>query len=157
TRVLTSGNTQGQVSYGAPRKSDRAISAFDIRHNFNSTFIYDLPFGHGRQFLSRTWKPIDAVAGGWTVSGVVRFQGGLHFLPFITDTNRLGGVNRTVRMDIVPGVPLKNPLWTRNCPIGATCEPYVNPAAFMRPIKGALGNAPRTIDLRAPLQKYFDL
>src|SRR5205085_1295495 len=48
TRVLTTYNTQGQVSYGAPRKSDRAISTFDIKHNFSSTYIYDLPFGRGQ-------------------------------------------------------------------------------------------------------------
>jgi hypothetical protein len=59
-------------------------------------------------------------------------------------------------MDIVEGVPFKNPLWDRNCPIGAGCEPYVNPAAFMRPAKGSLGNSPRTIDLRAPGQQLFD-
>jgi len=48
-------------------------------------------------------------------------------------------------------------LWDRNCPISAACEPYINPAAFMRPAKGSLGNAPRTLDIRAPFQEYFDL
>ena len=55
------------------------------------------------------------------------------------------------------GAPLRNPRWTRQCPIGATCEPFVNPAAFIRPPKGTLGNAARTLDIRAPLQEYFDL
>ncbi len=157
TRVLTTYNTQGQVSYGAPRKSDRAISTFDIKHSFSATTIYDLPFGRGRHFLNHAWLPIELVAGGWSVTSVLRLQGGYPFLPFITDTNRLGGVNRTVRLDIVSGVPLKNPKWDRNCPVGNLCEPYVNPSAFIRPVKGALGNAPRTIDLRAPMQEYFDL
>ena len=157
TRVLTTYNTQGQVSYGAPLSSDRAVSTFDIRHNFSSTYIYDLPFGHGRRYLSNAWKPVDILAGGWSFSGIYRLQGGYPFLPFITDTNRLGGVNRTVRLDIVSGVPLKNPLWSRNCPVGNLCEPYVNPAAFMRPIKGKLGNASRTVELRAPFQNYFDV
>jgi len=53
-------------------------------------------------------------------------------------------------------VPLKNPLWSPDCVIGATCEPFINPAAFMRPVKGQLGSAPRTLDIRAPLQEYFD-
>jgi len=43
-------------------------------------------------------------------------------------------------------VPIKNPLWSRECPIGTACEPWFNPAAFTRPVKGELGNAPRTID-----------
>lgn len=156
TRTLNTGTTLGHVSYGAERSNDRSISAFDIKHNFNSTFVYDLPFGRKRQFLSDTPGYVDAFVSGWTVSGVFRLQGSNPFLPYLTDTNRLGGVNRTVRPDIVAGVPLKNPLWTRDCPIGSLCEPYLNPAAFKRPAKGSLGNAPRTLDIRAPMQQYFD-
>lgn len=157
TRVLSTGSTLGQVSYGAPRSGDRSISTFDIKHNFSSTFIWDLPFGKGRSLLKDAPGVVNAVLGGWSTSGVFRLQGGQPFLPFITDTNRLGGVNRTVRLDLAPDAPLKNPLWSRDCPIGATCEPYLNPAAFMRPAKGSLGSAPRTLDIRAPLQEFFDL
>jgi hypothetical protein len=155
-RVLTTGATRGQYSYGAPRSGDRAISTFDIKHNFSSLVLYDLPFGKGRQLLRDTPKLVNGIVGGWATTASVRLQGGQPFLPFITDTNKLGGTNRTVRLDLVPGVPLKNPLWSPNCVIGANCEPYINPAAFMRPVKGQLGSAPRTLDLRAPLQKYFD-
>lgn len=155
-RVLSTGSTLGQVYYGAPRSLDRSISTFDIKHNFSSTFVWDLPFGKNRQLLKNAPAIVDAFIGGWTASGVVRLQGGQPFLPFITDTNRLGGVNRTVRLDIVPGVPILNPNYDRSCPIGGACEPYINPAAFMRPAKGSLGNAPRTLDVRAPLQENFD-
>lgn len=157
TRTITSqGQTLGQVSYGAPRTSDRAVSTFDIKHNVSSTFLYDLPFGRGKQFLGNVPGALDAIVGGFTVSGVVRLQGGNPFLPFITDTNRLGGTNRTVRPNVISGVAIKNPLFDPNCPIGSLCEPYINPAAFVRPPRGSLGNAPRTIDVRGPLQKYFD-
>lgn len=155
-RVLTTGTTLGQVYYGAPRSGDRAVSAFDIKHNFSSTFVWDLPFGKGAWLFKNTHPVVNQVIGGWSVSGIFRLMGGQPYTPFITDTNRLGGVNRSVRMDIIPGVPLKNPLWDRNCPVGAACEPYVNPAAFMRPPKGSLGNSPRTIDLRSPGQQFFD-
>ncbi len=155
-RVLTTGSTLGQVYYGAPRSGDRSISTFDIKHNFSTTFLYDLPFGRKRWLFKDAPKVVDAIIGGWSLSGVFRLQGGQPFLPFITDTNRLGGVNRSIRLDIVPGVPLKNPLWDRDCPIGGNCEPYINPAAFMRPVKGQLGSAPRTLDVRAPMQEYFD-
>jgi Carboxypeptidase regulatory-like domain/TonB-dependent Receptor Plug Domain len=157
TRVLTTYNTQGQVSYGAPRSLDRAISSFDIKHNFSATYIYDLPFGRGRSLLKNAGGVVNAALGGWSTSGIFRLQGGYPYLPYVTDTNRLGGVNRNVRLDVVPGVPLKNPLWERDCPVGNQCEPYVNPAAFMRPVKGALGNAPRVLEIRAPMQRYVDL
>jgi hypothetical protein len=144
------------VSYGQPRSADRAISTFDVKHNFSSTFVYDLPVGKGRRLLGDAPGAVDALLGGWIMSGVFRLQGGLPFVPIITDTNRLSGTNRAIRLDIVEGVPLKNPLYSDACTIGATCEPYINPAAFMRPAKGSLGNAPRTLDVRAPMQEYFD-
>jgi hypothetical protein len=156
-RVLTTGSTLGHVFYGEPRSADRAISTFDIKHNFNATFVWDLPIGKNRWLFKDAPGVVDAVLGGWTVSGVFRLQGGQPFLPFVTDTNRLNGVNRTVRLDLVEGVPLINPLYDRSCSIGSGCEPYINPAAFMRPVKGELGSAPRTLDVRAPTQEYFDL
>ena len=158
TRVLSTGQARGQVSLGASLASDRAISTYDIKNNFSSTFIWDLPLGRRRQFFTDAPKIVDAVLGRWVVSGVFRMPGGTPFLPFITDPNKLGGVlfNRVVRPDIVPGVPLKNPLWKRSCPSGSGCEPFINPAAFMRPVKGQLGNAPRTLDVRPPRQEFFD-
>ena len=164
TRVLSTGQARGQVSLGGSLENDRSISTFDIKNNFSSTAIWDLPLGRGRSFFANAPKVIDQIVGRWTVSGVFRMPGGTPFLPFITDPNKLGGTifNRVVRPDIVEGVPLRNPLWTRDCPVGASvpktgCEPYINPAAFMRPVKGTLGNAPRSLDIRPPRQEYFDL
>lgn len=163
TRTLSTGQARQQVSLGGDLRQDRAISTFDIKNNFTATGIWDIPFGHGRRYLKDTNGFVDAVAGGWVISGILRMPGGLPFLPFITDPNKLGGVlfNRFVRPDIVPGVPLKNPLWKRDCPTGnaappSGCEPFINPAAFMRPVKGTLGNAPRSLDIRSPRQEFFD-
>ncbi|MFL6255772.1 MAG: carboxypeptidase regulatory-like domain-containing protein [Pyrinomonadaceae bacterium] len=155
-RVLTTGSTRGQVSYGAPLSGDRALSTYDVKNNFSATTVWDLPLGRRRAFFANAPKVVDQIIGRWTISGVFRMPGGTPFLPFLTDTNRLGGTNRTVRLDIVEGVPLKNPRWSPDCMVGATCEPFINPAAFMRPVKGQLGNAPRTLDIRPPRQEYFD-
>ena len=157
-RVLSTGSVRGQVGLGATRQSDRAVSSFDVTHSFSSTFTYDLPFGAGRSFLKNAPWYVNGVIGGWTTSGIVRVNSGNLFQPFITDPNKLGGanLNRIVRPDIVAGVPLKNPLWDPKCRVGNACEPYVNPAAFMRPVKGQLGTAPRTINLHAPTREFFD-
>jgi hypothetical protein len=163
TRTLSTGQARQQVSLGGDLRQDRAISTFDIKNNFTATGIWDIPLGRGRRYFKDAPAIVNAVAGGWTMSGVLRMPGGLPFLPFITDPNKLGGVlfNRVVRPDLVPGVPLKNPLWKRDCPTGSAappsgCQPYINPAAFMRPVKGTLGNAPRTLDIRSPRQEFFD-
>ena len=166
-RVLTSGSVKGQVALGGNLDDDWALSAFDTRHAFSSTFTWDLPFGKGRTFFKNAPWYVNGPLGGWVVSGVVRVVSGNPFQPFITDPNLLGGAlfNRVVRPDLVPGVPLKNPLWDPGCRVGSSgaatgpagCEPYVNPAAFMRPAKGKLGNAPRTLSITEPMRHYFDL
>jgi hypothetical protein len=159
TRSLTTGTTSGgHITFGAPRSADRSISSFDVKHSASSTMIFDLPFGRGRKLLSNANRLVDTTIGGWTLTSLFRLQGGYPFLPTIVEGNRLSsGITHTIRPDLVPGVPLKNPLWTRNCPVGTLCEPYINPAAFMRPAKGSLGTAPRTLDIRGPVQRYFDL
>ncbi|MBL8169427.1 MAG: carboxypeptidase regulatory-like domain-containing protein [Acidobacteria bacterium] len=158
TRTLTTGITSGgQLTFGGTRQMDRAISTFDIKHAFSSTAVYDLPFGTGRRFLSKAPGVVDATLGGWAVTSLFRLHGGYPFLPLLVEGNRLGDITHTIRPDLVPGVPLKNPLWKRNCPVGTLCEPYINPAAFMRPAKGSLGTAPRTLDIRGPAQRLFDV
>ena len=152
--------TNGHIAFGAPLSSDWSVSTFDIKHAFAASFLYDLPFGRGRAFLSNSSGLVEGLIGGWTVSGVGRVQGGPPLVPVLRDDNRLGieGNPRAIRPDLVPGVPLYNPRFSWDCPVGQECEPYFNPAAFMRPPKGTLGNAPRTLDnARWPAQEFFDL
>jgi hypothetical protein len=157
-RVLTTGSVKGQTALGGSREKEWARSAFDVTHSFSATFTYDLPFGKGRQFFGNAPWYVNGIIGGWTMTGITRINSGTPFQPFITDPNKLGSsnLNRVVRPDLVPGVPLKNPLWDPSCRVGAACEPYVNPAAFMRPIKGQLGSSPRTIGLDAPWRRFVD-
>src|SRR5207249_5659578 len=143
---------------------DHSVSLFDIKHAFATTVLYDLPFGRGRWFFSQAPGVIQHLIGGWSLSGVGRIQGGLPMAVVLRDDNGLGILNpasgnlRTIRPDVVPGAPLINPRWSRNCPIGQLCEPYFNPAAFERPVKGTLGTAPRTFDhARGPTQQFLDL
>jgi hypothetical protein len=159
--VNSNTRSPGYVNLGAPRYLDRSVSLFDIKHAFSATFLYDLPFGRGRSFLARAPGVVEGLVGGWSLSGVGRIQGGLPMVLVLRDDNGLGILNgnlRTIRPDVVPGVPLINPRWSRDCPIGQLCEPYFNPAAFMRPIKGELGTAPRTFDsARGPTTHTLDL
>jgi hypothetical protein len=152
--------TNGHVTLGAPLDDDWSVSTFDVKHNFSATFLADLPFGRGRRFLSDAKGFTQSLVGGWSLSGAGRIQGGTPLVIVLRDDNRLGveGNVRAIRPDLAPGVELRNPLWSRDCPVGQQCEPYFNPAAFMRPAKGTLGNAPRTLDgARWPTQQFLDL
>jgi len=55
----------------------RAVSNFDVRHNFNANWFAALPFGHDRRFFSGIPRALDAVIGGWQLTGIARFHTGL--------------------------------------------------------------------------------
>jgi hypothetical protein len=44
-------------------------AGFDIRHALSVTGTYDLPFGRGKQFGGNMNRVLDAVIGGWKLSG----------------------------------------------------------------------------------------
>jgi hypothetical protein len=158
--VLTSSKVDGgQITYGGTPQGDRSVSGYDVKHTFNFVGIYDLPVGRGRRFFTNALRPLDAAIGGWTISGVERLYTGFPSIVTEATANDLGNSQtHDIRPNIIPGVPLINPLWRRSCPLGALCEPYLNPAAFEERPVGALGNAPRTLDgARGPLQQTLDL
>ena len=52
----------------------RAISAADVSQRLVANYVYELPFGHGKQFLSHgigSW-----ILGNWQTSGILSFQTG---------------------------------------------------------------------------------
>ncbi len=61
----------------------RANSDFDIRHLINAHGIYELPFGRGRWLGGNVPGWLNAIIGGWNVSGILTARSGL---PFSTAT-----------------------------------------------------------------------
>ncbi len=57
----------------------RAASDFDTTHQINANFIWDVPFGRGRHFGGGSNAFVNAVLGGWTVSGLYRWTSGFPF------------------------------------------------------------------------------
>jgi hypothetical protein len=54
-------------------------SDFDVRHLITTNWTYLLPFGRGARFGSGSGRIVDAVIGGWQLSGLVRWTSGLPF------------------------------------------------------------------------------
>jgi Carboxypeptidase regulatory-like domain len=57
----------------------RGVSDFDMRHQINSNWVYELPAGRGRRFGSGMGRFADAVLGGWGLSGIFHWTSGLPF------------------------------------------------------------------------------
>ena len=54
----------------------RGLSDFNLKHNFDGSWVADLPFGHGRHFFSSASRPLDYAIGGWQLVGAVRWHSG---------------------------------------------------------------------------------
>jgi Carboxypeptidase regulatory-like domain/TonB dependent receptor len=58
-------------------RAERGLAEFDIKHRFVASYVYELPFGHGRRFGSDWPKAADLLLGGWQVTGIHVLQSGL--------------------------------------------------------------------------------
>ncbi|MGH7869102.1 MAG: hypothetical protein ACREP9_16050, partial [Candidatus Dormibacteraceae bacterium] len=58
------------------RKLDYSVSAHDVPQSFVTSLVYQLPVGKGRRFGSRWSGAANAVAGGWSISSIIRLTSG---------------------------------------------------------------------------------
>ena len=58
---------------------DRGLSDFDRKHVVIANWIYDLPVGRGKHFLRDAKRPLDLIAGGWSLNGIGVYQSGQPF------------------------------------------------------------------------------
>jgi hypothetical protein len=95
-------------------KANRGVSDFDTRHLVTGNFIYQLPFGRGMRYGAESNRAVDAVIGGWTLSGITRWSSGLPFsilppLAYSTNYQFAGSAVKTgpvkIRKHLVGGVP----------------------------------------------------
>jgi hypothetical protein len=149
-------NTSPNV-YAVNREKD--LASADRPQIIAISYIYDLPFGHGRKFGNNVNTVVDTVLGGWRVSGVQRYQSGTPL--GVTCGQNLYGAG-VARCGINPGIPLLNPSWD---PASGTSR-YLNSAAFYQPPNGVFGSVgvyipglrnPWQLDEDVALSKTFKL
>lgn len=92
-------NGGGRLTNSLDRRSDRGDVASTRRHRWITTSVYDLPLGKGKKFLAGAHPVVDAIAGGWRLSGILLFQTG----PFLTAVMSGGdpsGTNTPLRSSV---------------------------------------------------------
>ncbi|HYR87089.1 MAG TPA: TonB-dependent receptor [Terriglobia bacterium] len=159
------GNTAGSneaLTVGNPfdYEYDNGYNNFDVRHTFNASAVYALPFAKNNRIL-----------GGWEIGTIVNARSGLPVdmritrpdVVYLDATGKVfsspaagrsavintpgGGSSRNVRRpDLIPGV---NPYLD-------TDRAFVNPAAFAIPKAGTYGNLVRN-QLHGPNFRQLDL
>lgn len=56
--------------------AQKGVASFDATHQINSNWVVELPFGRGRLLGKNSNRVLDAIIGGWQVSGVFRWTSG---------------------------------------------------------------------------------
>ena len=116
------------------------LSDFNAANTLVGQVVYELPFGHGRQFALR--GPLNQIAGGWRISSIFQWHGGVPFTPVIQGSIATGldpgltssiNAGSTLYPNQVGNPKVSNP----------TIHQWFNPAAFANPAPGTFGNARR--------------
>jgi len=156
--LFQNGGFASQVINAFEPGQNRGVSDFDLTHQINSNLVYELPFGRGQTWGSSSSPAVNAILGGWTVSGLYRWTSGLPFTVsngFQFPTNwELTGQANTIG-------PLPSTGVGTNCSSG-TCNPNVFVGAT-----GGTGSAVNSFDYPFPGQSgnrnnirgpgYFDI
>jgi hypothetical protein len=112
-------------------------SSFSVRHRAVFSYIYELPFGHGKRLAGHVGSGLNAMIGGWQLAGVATISSGNWFT--VTDgngnfSNSDGGTEGNSQRPNQIGDPTARP-----------CVPgtFFNTCAFTDPQLGSYGNVGR--------------
>ncbi|PYP91468.1 MAG: hypothetical protein DMG65_07745 [Candidatus Angelobacter sp. Gp1-AA117] len=128
---------------------DYGPSAFDVRHQFIFSYLYDLPFGRGRTFINTDNRLLDYVVGGWSIGGITNWHTGFPFTIRASTSTDFSGFNQFADRPIFTGT-------------GSVATDMSNPdkafdtSVFKAPAAGNIGNVGRN-SLYGPHYADFDL
>jgi len=178
----TAGSNEAQTS-ADPFSFDYndGYNSFDVRHTFNVSALYALPFGRNRHYASQLSSPLEAALGNWTLGTILNARAGLPLDVKIVrnDVVYVGNAGTSVAGKVfnTPQLSGSTVLTTAviNTPGGGASrnvrfpdlipgvDPYLktgglwlNPAAFATPAPGTFGNYERGL-LRGPSFTQLDM
>jgi hypothetical protein len=165
----TGGSNEAQTTMNPYNfKADWGNNAFDVRHSFNGTALYEMPFGRGRKYMQNAPRAMNLLFGGWELGGVLNARSGLPIDLTMARNDIVYQVNATGQYVNAPIVASDGTVLTTpvvNNPYGgafrsnrrpsvvggvspflsntADKRVFLNPAAFSVPAPGQFGNLGR--------------
>ncbi len=178
-----------QGSFAGENAGARSMDLYDLKAEYGpvwgtrkfrsiTTAVYELPFGHGRQFMANANRFVDGVLGGWRLSNILLLQSGPFETPYFPngDPSGTGSAfeSRPQHPDRIGNGSVSSPNaseWFSPsafiCPgtpgwsTGQACTIGDNPSTDLAPI-GRFGNSgvgivvgPGTVNLSTALGKSF--
>lgn len=160
------GNVGAQIQNAYDIAAEKGPVQPDLRHRFVVSYLWELPFGKGRKFLSNLPSAADQILGGWQVSGITLLRSGEAYTAFLSDgQTNTGAGGRPDRLrnpyDFSFDTATQAALRCSN-PGHQTMDCFYNQAAFVMPplapgqtFAHRFGNGGRT-NLRGPDQRSID-
>jgi len=131
--------------------SNYANSNFNIPQAVKGYVAYELPFGHGKQFMNGDNKLMDAAVGGWRLSATGITQSGNPF----TIINSINTSNSQCSGCVLYVDRVGNPRSDLpTAPAGSIS--WLNPAAYAAPAPGTFGNNGRN-SVNGPRLTVFNM
>jgi hypothetical protein len=133
------------------RRLEYALSEYDLPQILTFSYVYQLPFGHGKKWGSGWNRAEDLLLGGWQTQGLWRFDDGQPLEITSNSSTPLPSYG-TQRPDLVGN------LKRANC--GETCmtnQYFANPQAAVEPAPYTVGTAARVLNVFAPGTRDADL
>jgi hypothetical protein len=149
SKSIDQGSNLGEQLNPLNARATRAISAFDMRHNFIASYRVSLPF-------DRIFARSNRLTDGWSVSGTTRFSTGFPVTLYDDSDNSLLGTlgnglnNSLLDTPEYNGAPLNISMNPRHG------RPEFNTSAFSTEALGQLGNSRRRF-FYGPGISNFDL
>jgi hypothetical protein len=107
----------------------RGLSDFNAFHQFNANLVYHLPFGRGQALVAGANPVVNAIIGGWHVSGIFRWTSGF---PITIDNGFTWATNWNIEGDAEPNGPVPKASNTKNAMVNGV---DIGPAIFSDPVK----------------------
>ena len=122
----------------------------NVSYQLVSSFLYQLPFGHGQPFLNSAGKGASLILNGWQIGGLENWSTGV---PIV-----LGSVDNGTTSEAI-FTQSQRPAWTGASAkvSGPSRAKWFNPTVFSKPAPYTIGNAPRALaDVHNPDNQAFD-
>jgi len=115
----------------------RAVSDYDLTHQVNANWIVDLPVGKGRAFAHDSGKVVDALVGGWQLTGLARWTSGF---PFSIDGGQRWPTNWFLTAIAEMTARPQTGVFKRNGSVSVFADPATAQTDFTLPLPGGVGS-----------------